>query len=268
VPVDQREGRNVAVTGRQLNTEWFPERGQGRRGGGGERPARADALSVRIEDRGCVGAGIGGDLRQHDARRQLLLQLEEQRRIQRTGLVARRVKGRDDQVAACGGAAVKCVALLVLKAEWRHRHELAGQLAQAKIHLVVAGVCGARQETSPLETEEDRLDLPCCHHDRQSRLVVADTHAVVRADRHRQRQQLALVWRGRDCARNLAECGPSRLAVQLEGRRRDRPCRLSGSDDQHSACRRLQPGQHDQHRPNHQCSDERASPEIPRPGDD
>jgi len=151
--------------------------------------------SRRIHDR------VRRYLQELYAARQVLLQLEEERGVKRARLVARRVESGDDEVLARCSAAVEGVAELVLQAEGGHGDELARQLAEAEVHLVVARVGGARDELACVDAEEDGLDLSRAHDHRQGCLFGAQAHTVVCAHRDRQRQELALGRRRRHVAR-------------------------------------------------------------------
>ncbi len=195
VPVDERERRHVAVACRELDAERLPERGQRIGRAGRERPPRADRLRVGVQPGRRVGAWIGRDLDQPHASWQPALQLEEERGVQRARLVARGVKGRDDQVLARGRRVVERLAVLVQQPERRHGDELARELTEAEVQLVVAGVGGAGDEPSALDADEYRLDLRRGHLDVDRRDVIAEANAGVRAGRHRHGEQLALVGR-------------------------------------------------------------------------
>ena len=159
MPVDHRQRGRVCVTTGEVHSEGLPESLQGSARCGRKRPFRTDALGVSIQGDRRVSGGVGRDLHQRDAAGQVSLQLEEEGRVQRAGLVTGGVEGGDDQVATGDALVVEGVTVLVLQREGRHGHELPGQLAEAEVELVVAGIDSAGNQTAVVDAEKNRFHL-------------------------------------------------------------------------------------------------------------
>ncbi len=86
---------------------------------------------------------------------------------------------------------------LVDQVETRHGDELARQLAEAEVYVVISGVDRARQQPARLDSEQQRFDLARGDRHRHRRRVVAHAHTVVAPGSQRHAQQLALARGGR-----------------------------------------------------------------------
>ena len=69
------------------------------------------------------------------------------------------VEGGDDQVATGDALVVEGVTILVMQRERRHGHKLPGQLAEAEVELVVAGIDSAGNQTAVVDAEKNRFHL-------------------------------------------------------------------------------------------------------------
>ncbi len=160
MPVEQRERRDVAVARGERDAEGFPELRQLVGCPGGEGPRCVDALRVGREHRWDIRCRIGRHLgNQHVGRQLLLLELLEQRRVERTCLMARGVESRDHDILARDRAVVESTSSLVDEGERRHRPELARQLSETQVDLIVAGVRGSNEETPRFDPEQERFHL-------------------------------------------------------------------------------------------------------------
>src|SRR6202022_2324736 len=154
----KRERRGVRVAVRELHAEWPPESCELVRGAGGECPFRADLARVVLHHRRCVGGRVGRYLEEHRAGWKALGELHEERGVQRTGFATGGVEGGDHDVLATNRREVDGKPGLIDKVEFGHRNELAGELAEAEIDLVVACIDRARDEMTGIDSEEQRLD--------------------------------------------------------------------------------------------------------------
>src|SRR5258708_27981959 len=154
MPVEKRQRRCVRGAGRERNTERFPESGELVGGAGGKGPVRGDALRVIRENTGRIRGRVGRDLEQQRGRGDALGELEKYCGVKRTGLMTARMKRRDDHVLAGNRRESYGVSRLIGELEIRHRYELAGELAESKVHLVVARIGGARDEMAGIDSEE------------------------------------------------------------------------------------------------------------------
>ena len=122
--------------------------------------------------------------------------------------MARGVKGSDDDVLAGDRVEVEGPAGLIGQVEGRHRDEAPRQLAQAQVHVVIAGVDGPGDQPAGLDAQEDRLDLAALDLDPHRLYLVAEAHAVVDAGGDSDLEQLALVGRRRDLSADAADGRP------------------------------------------------------------
>src|SRR5206468_9880388 len=142
--------------------------------------------------------------------------------------------------------------------------ELAGELAEAEVELIVAGVSGARDEPPALDADEDWLHLPRGHMDVDLRDVVAEADARVRAGGHRHGEQLALVWRRGYRAGNHADRGPARGTLNAQLRAGDRVSRTTRCNDQQRPACRLQAQQREGRDDERQRRESGAEPQETR----
>ena len=122
--------------------------------------------------------------------------------------MAGRVEGGDHDVLSCDRLQAEGASRLVDEGEGRHRNELAGELAEAEVHVVVAGVDGAGDEPSPIDAEQQRRHAAGGDVDRDGVCVIAKPHMVVHADRQRARDQLRLVGCGGHAAGDAPDGDP------------------------------------------------------------
>ncbi len=131
------------------------------------------------------------------------------------------VKRGEHDVAAGDGHVAERVPPLVLEAEGGHGDELARQLAQAEVDLVVAGVCGAGDEMAGFDAEQDRLHLARRHRNCDRLLAGSDPQPVVVAHGDRHGQQLTLLRRRGDGAGHRTQRRPAGAAVEADAGRGD-----------------------------------------------
>src|SRR4029077_13447436 len=98
---------------------------------------------------------------------------------------------------------------LVCEREGGHRPELARQLSETEVDLIVAGVSGSGEEVSRFDAEQERLHLARDERDGHRLLLVSKPNAVIGADCDRQRKELSLLRRRRDRTGNRADGRPA-----------------------------------------------------------
>ena len=175
------------------------------------------------------------------------------------------MKGSDDDVLAGDRVEVEGPARLIGQVEGRHRDEPSRELAQAQVHVVIAGVDGPGDQPAGLDAQKHRLDLAAFHLDPHRLRLVADAYAVVDAGGDRDLEQLALVGRRRHFPAYAADGRPRSSKANREidrGQRRRGPPRRDHHQRARVGLESRHAPQHDHREDGKQC---RANPEKTSP---
>ena len=144
------------------------------------------------------------------------------------------VEGGDHDVFARDRCEVEWASGLIDESEGRHGDELARELTETEVHIVVAGVDRTGHEPARVDAQQERLQAPRADADCDARCVVAESNVVVGADRQSARDELGLARRRRYAAGHGSDRHPRSIRLAKHERRcgQSRGGAACGDDDE------------------------------------